>query len=171
MWQRHTSKASAHGGRVLAGAADGLDLEGSALDFTYIELGVDAALRCALLGAAGHALGVLGHRVLGVEVGVGPGEQLWRRAVLADAGHFIGDGRVCVCEVRVEWLLVLDLAVFFGRVVGAVVGIIEASGGGGELAEAAHSHAAGTESNAWSRHVWGCMYVLDGSIEKSNGVV
>jgi hypothetical protein len=52
-----------------------------------------------------------------------------------------------------------------------VVGIIETSGGGGELAEAAHSHAAGTESNAWSRHGWVCINVLDGSIEESNGVV
>lgn len=169
MWQRHTSKASAHGGRVLAGAADGLDLEGSALDFTYIELGIDAALRGALLGAAGHALGVLGHRVLGSEVGIGPGEKLWRRAVLADAGHLVGNGRVCVCEVRVQRLLLLNLAVFFGRVIGTVVGIIEASGGGGKLAEAAHSHAAGTESDAWGRH--DCVCVLDGSIEGSNGVV
>jgi hypothetical protein len=156
-WQRHTSKASAHGGRVLAGAAEGLDLEGSALDFTYIELGVGAALRGALLGAAGHALGVLGHRVLGGEVGVDAGEELWGRVVLAETGHVVGDGGVCVGQVRVEWLLGLDLAVILGGVVGTVVGVVEACGRGGELAEAAYSHAAGAECNAWYRHDCGCV--------------
>lgn len=140
--RRHTSKASAHGGCVFAGAADGLDLEGSAFDFTYIELGVDAAVRTALLGAASHALGVLGHGVLGEEVGVGSGEQLGGRVVLAEAGHVVGDGRVGVGEVRVQRLLLLDLAVLLSGVIGTVVGVVEACGGSGELAEAAHSHAA-----------------------------
>jgi hypothetical protein len=38
-----------------------------------------------------------------------------------------------------------------------VVGVIKASGGGGELAEAAYGHAAGTESNAWGRHDVVCV--------------
>jgi hypothetical protein len=44
--------------------------------------------------------------------------------------------------VRVQRLLHLDLAVLLGRVVGAVVGVIEASGRSGELAEVARDHAA-----------------------------
>jgi hypothetical protein len=140
--ERHTGKAGAHGGSVFAGADDGLDPEGSALDFTYIELGVDAAVRAALLGAASHALGVLWDRVFGSEVWVDAGDHLGRRVVLAQAGHLVGDGRVCVGEVRVQRLLHLDLAVLLGRVVGAVVGVIEASGRSGELAEVARDHAA-----------------------------
>jgi hypothetical protein len=49
-----------------------------------------------------------------------------------------------------------------------VVGVIEASGGGGELAEATHSHAASTESNAWCRHDCVCVGWFN---EESNGVV
>jgi hypothetical protein len=156
-----TSKASTHGAGVFAGAAQGLDFESAAFDFTYIELGVGAGVGRALLGAAGHALSVLGHGVFGSEVWVDGGEELRGWVVFAEGGHFVGDGGVCVGEVWVEGLFHLDPAVFLGGVIDEFVGgiavVVEASGGGGEMAGAAHGHAAGAEDDAWCRHGCGCV--------------
>lgn len=163
--RRRTEEAGAGGGGVFAGATDGLDLEGAALDFTYFQLGVGAAVWAWLLAAARHALRVLGDRVLGHEVGVDAREHLGGRVVLAQAGHVVGDGRVGVGEVRVEGFLGLRFAVLLGRVVGAVVCVVEATGGGGEGAEAAHCHAAGAEGEAWYGHDYGWVVYVVGDAQ------
>lgn len=69
------------------------------------------------MGAARHLLGVGRGGVLGCEVWVDAGDELGWWAIFADAGELVGDGGVCVGEMRIERLLFHVSSVFFGCVV------------------------------------------------------
>lgn len=116
-----TQQAGAHRVGVLAGAAQGLDAEGAALDLTYLELRVGALLGLGRLRAARHLLRVLRLRVLGYEAWVDVGDELGRRAVGAKVGHLVCDRRGGVGHVRVERLARLEAAVLLRRVVCSLV--------------------------------------------------
>ena len=159
-----TQQTGAHGVGVLACAAQGLDFEGAAFDFTYLEFRVRAFLGFGRLCAACHLLGVLRFGILGHEVGVNVGDELGRRRVSAEVGHLVGDGGGGVGHVRDERLLRLEFAVLLGRVVCPLVergevGLLPGCGGGEGSTTCSSREDAGSHCQPCGCHCGRCCQI------------